>query len=107
MVSRGDYLVAGRLHTNSYSASDPTKALTTTGIRTKSRIGQDTGHFRGGPSSPGVRFVPNSETIISLFFKVRMLFTSAIFLFGYKKIIRVECLPSKTIRIPERIGFQT
>ena len=30
---------------------------------TKSGIGQDIGHFRGGPSSTGVGFLPNSENI--------------------------------------------
>ena len=37
--------------------------IPSTSLQTKSGIGQDIGHFRGGPSSTGVGFLPNSENI--------------------------------------------
>ena len=61
---------------------------------TKSRIGQDTGHFRRAATSTGAGFLPYPENISLYFLCPSMLFARANIFYGYKIIIRSGCLPS-------------
>ena len=61
---------------------------------TKSRIGQDTGHFCRAATSTGAGFLPYPENISLYFLCPSMLFARANIFYGYKIIIRSGCLPS-------------